>query len=551
MTNLASRTASHSVCAKRGTPAKLTIMAAIPGFAIAAGVAETAEASSLTAHLISGSAHIIGAETILEQQLHDLNIGIALPQPSLESNADFTGLKLVLGDEAGPGKPLGKQAYGAAAADDNAAEAQAGKSDQQSANDLAEILSEMRQMRSELSEQKQLIADQKALIEAQNEKIKQLENRSALAQNVPQGILQNIPQSGENPWSLSDIRGAGMQDTARTGSAANSAAPSNQGASLPNAPVGEAPPEDNSVAADVMAVPVAQGVLTPKGSTVIEPSIEYTRTSRNRLVFRGFELIPGLQVGLIEASDADRDTIIGTLAARHGLTRRLEIEARLPTLYRNDRFQVVQQRDQGIVREFKLRDYHIGDAEVAVRYQLNEARGPDRPIYVASLRVKSNTGKGPFDIGYDEFGIATGLATGSGFWGVQGGLSFLLPSDPVVIYGGTSYLYHIPANVDKLVGGAFVGRVDPGDAISGNLGFGFALNPRFSFSLGYGHSYIVPTKTEIGGTNQKSTSLNVGSFSVGASYRISQKQPLNVAFEFGMTSDAPDVSVSLRFPLRF
>lgn len=223
----------------------------------------------------------------------------------------------------------------------------------------------------------------------------------------------------------------------------------------------------------------------------------------------------------------------------------------MPALARQDRIQIVQQRNQGIVRELKLNDYYIGDAELAIRYQLNEAKGPEQPIYVANLRVKSNTGRGPFDIGYDEFGVATGLTTGSGFWGVQGGMSFLMPSDPVVLYGGASYLYHIPANVDKLVGGAFVGRVDPGDALSVNLGFGFSVNPRFSFSLGYGHSIIFPTKTEIGGTNQRSSMAHVGSLSIGTSYRMSERQSFSIGLELGMTSDAPDMSIALRLPLRF
>jgi hypothetical protein len=378
----------------------------------------------------------------------------------------------------------------------------------------------------ELKSQRELIAQQNAIIARQQLAIDMLTQRQMASSD------------------LSELRGAGMAQG--TSPMANETTQS-----MPNAPVGEAPPADHEIAADVMAVPVAQGVLTPAGATVLESSFEYTRTSRNRLVFRGIELIPGLQLGLIEASDADRDTMVETIAVRHGITSRLEIEARMPALARNDRFQVVQQRNQGIVRQFSLTDYAVGDAEVALRYQINEAKGPDRAIYVANLRLKSNTGRGPFDIGYDEFGIATGLATGSGFWGLQGGVSFLLPSDPVVLYGGTSYLWHIPADVDKLVGGALIGRVDPGDAISANLGFGFALNPRFSFSLGYNHSYIFPTKTEIGGTNQRSTSLHVGSFSVGTSYRLSERQSVNVAFEFGMTSDAPDVSMSLRLPLRF
>jgi hypothetical protein len=381
----------------------------------------------------------------------------------------------------------------------------------------------------ELKAQRELIATQNAIIARQQAAIDQLTEQRMADSNL--GMMR------ATGWAQADEP-----------SADQSAA---QAKPLPNHPVGEAPPEEPVIAADISALPTGQGVLTPKGTTVLEPSFDYTRTSKNRLVFRGFELIPGLQVGLIEASDADRDTMVGTLSLRHGITNRLEIEARMPVLARHDRIQVVQQRDEGIVRQITLNDYYLGDAEVALRYQLNDASGPDRPIYVANLRVKSNTGRGPFDIGYDEFGVATGLATGSGFWGVQPGISFLIPSDPVVLYGGTSYLYHIPANINKTIGGALVGRVDPGDAISGNMGFGFALNSRFSFSLGYSHSYIFPTKTEIGGTNQKSTPLQVGSFGVGASFRTSDRTSVNLSFEFGMTSDAPDVSMALRLPLRF
>ncbi len=383
------------------------------------------------------------------------------------------------------------------------------------------ITQQLEMMTAELKAQRELIAQQTAVIARQ------------------QRAIDTLMGTSTADADLTLMRGAGAPQAGGGGTPA-------QGQT-----VGEAPPEDHEIAANITALPEGQGVLTPRGKSVLETSFEYTRTSKNRLVFRGIELIPGLQLGLIEASDADRDTMVGTVAVRHGLTNRLEIEARMPVLARQDRIQVVQQRDQGIVREFKLNDYAVGDAEVALRYQLNDTKGPDEPIFVANLRLKSNTGRGPFDIGYDEFGVATGLATGSGFWGLQGGISFLMPSDPVVIYGGTSYLWHIPANVDKLVGGALIGRVDPGDALSANMGFGFALNSRFSFSLGYNHSYIFPTKTEIGGTDQKSSSLHVGSFSVGTSYRTSERTSVNIAFEFGMTSDAPDVSMSLRLPLQF
>jgi hypothetical protein len=397
-----------------------------------------------------------------------------------------------------------------------------------------DVQSLLEQVQVELKAQRALIAAQSVQIADQQRQIEELR----------QGAM----------FDLGEIRGTGMSAVGLAAAAAMAQVPTGQpqvmaGPSLPDAPVGERPPE-TEVRAEVQAIPQDQGVLTPAGMFVFDPSIEYTRSSKDRLVFRGIELIPGIQIGLIEATEADRDTIVGTASLRYGLTDRLEVEARIPYLYRNDKIEVVQQRDEGIVRNIKLREDGIGDAEVAIRYQINDAR-PLHPIWVASLRVKSDTGKGPFDIGYDEFGVATGLATGSGFWGVQPGVSFLLPSDPVVIYGGMTYLYHMPRDVNRFVGEAFIGHVDPGDAIGANIGFGFALNPRFSYSLGYRHSYIFPSKTEIGETVQKSSRLQVGSLNFGMSYRVTEKQTLNLGFEFGVTEDAPDVSITLRMPFAF
>ena len=385
------------------------------------------------------------------------------------------------------------------------------------ATESEQLQLQLQRLSEELQEQRALIHQQQARIDEQQREI------NALKTSI----------------DLHNIRGAGL---ARAATSAVQATP------LPDQPVGEGPPEPAmDERAEVQAIPRELGVLSPAGSLVFDPSIEYTRSSTNRLVFRGIELIPGIQIGLIEATDADRDTLVGTAALRYGLTDRLEIEARLPYLYRNDRIEVVQQRDEGIVRNIRLKANDIGDAEATIRYQLNGG-GPLKPIWVASLRVKSDTGKGPFEIPFDEFGVATGLATGSGFWGIQPGISFLLPSDPVVIYGGLSYFYHIGRDIDREVGDAFIGHVDPGDSIAANIGFGFALNPRFSYSLGYRHNYIFPTRSEIGDTTQRSNKLHVGALNFGMSYRVTEKQTINLGFEFGVTEDAPDVSIVLRSP---
>lgn len=341
---------------------------------------------------------------------------------------------------------------------------------------------------------------------------------------------------------LANSRGAGML--------ADNVAPTDAAAPAPSQPVGEAPPDDKSTeeSAAVQAIPREQGVLTPAKMLVFEADYEYDHGSQNRLVFRGIELVPGIQLGLIEASDADRDAIITTPSLRYGLTSRLELDARLPYLYRNDNISVLEQRDQQIVRDVHLVDNGIGDAEGTIRYELNPPR-PLKPIWIASLRVKSRTGTGPFEVPYDEFGVAQGLATGSGFWGVEPGFSFLLPSDPIVLYGGASYFHQFARNIDRLVGGTPIGRVRPGGAIQANIGFGFALNPRFSYSMGVSDTFIAPTDSEIGDTIQRSARLQAGQLQFGMSYRFTERQSVNLSFDFGVTKDAPDLSVILRLPI--
>ncbi len=400
---------------------------------------------------------------------------------------------------------------------------------------------------SEIDAQRRIIAEQRALIDQQN--VMLAEQRQHIVKMQGQLITQQAQIDRLSSFALAEapldmFRGTGMGQGI-AGPALPG--PGSDAVALPDAPVGEAPPPSESTAERVAAVPEGQGVLTRAGNLIFEPSFEYTRSSTNRLVFRGIELIPGIQIGLIEATDADRDTLVGTASLRYGISDRLEAEVRIPYLYRNDRIEVVQQRDEGIVRSIALREDGVGDAEFSLRYQFNRPVG-QKPIFVGTLRVKSDTGKGPFEVGYDEFGVATGLATGSGFWAVQPGVNFLMPSDPAVIYGGAAYLYHIPRDVNKLVGEVLIGRVDPGDAVSANIGFGFALNPRFSFSLGYRHNYIFPTKTEIGDTNQKSNYIHVGSLNFGMSYRLTERDVLNMGFEIGVTEDAPDVSITLRMP---
>jgi hypothetical protein len=323
------------------------------------------------------------------------------------------------------------------------------------------------------------------------------------------------------------------------------------GAPLPARPVGEAPQME---APELSALPEGVRVLTPFRRLVVETSAEYARASSNRLVFRGVEIVPGIQLGLVDANEVARDTVVGTVNLRYGIFDRMEIEARVPYVYRHDRLTVLSQQVSPTVpaatETRRLSGDGWGDVEFGVRYQLNPALDGGA-IFVGGVRAKSQTGLGPYDVDFDSNGVATELGTGSGFWAIEPSLAMLYPSDPVVIYLNVAYLHSFGLNIDKTIGTTHIGEVDPGDAIHLSLGFGFALNPEFSFSLGFSNTFVFETRSEIGGLETQSNSVEAAALTMGMSYAFNPRLTLGTNFEFGVTADAPDMRVLVRLPVLF
>ncbi|MEZ5971246.1 MAG: hypothetical protein R3C31_05540 [Hyphomonadaceae bacterium] len=403
----------------------------------------------------------------------------------------------------------------------------------------------------QLHEQQQQLSEQRSLIERQR---RELEGMSSVSDadlgeirgaGAVRGGLAYQELAADEPIRINRPPARTLVQADSGGGAPPEATP----APAPQGPVGEAPPESPQTST-VDALPEGQNALLGAGRLVIEPSFEFSRSSGNRLVFRGVEIVTGIQIGLIEASDTARNTLSSSVALRYALTDRLEVEARIPYVYRDDRVTTLAQNSTTTTQTYNLSGSDIGDVELSARYQLTQGRN-GAPIFVAGARVKTTTGVGPFDVERDAQGVATELATGSGFWSVQGSLSMLYPTDPAVIFANVSYMYNAPDTINRTYGAVTVGEVDPGDSIGFGFGFGFAMNPRFSTSLGYSHSYVLPTETELNGTVQESTELQVGSMQLGLSFRASERLTLSAGVDFGVTEDAPDVRVSFRAPFRW
>lgn len=305
--------------------------------------------------------------------------------------------------------------------------------------------------------------------------------------------------------------------------------------------------QDN-LAQEAAVAPRGGGVLTPEGQLVFEPSLEFQTSSSNNFTFQGVEIIDTVLIGIISAGQQEDDTITAAVGYRYGLTDRLEFEVKIPYVYRN--FQSIDQTlvaPNTRVQDTNVSGGAIGDVEFAAHYQLNQGGG-DTPIFVGNLRVKSDTGRGPFEVSRNSLGLETEVATGSGFWGVEPSITMLLPSDPAVIFGNLGYLWNISEDVDTRVGTTNIGTVDPGDAIRASMGMGIGLNEQLSISLSYKHDYILKTKIN-GVAPAGSDTLQVGAIGFGLTYQLNDTTSLNFNLDAGVTEDAPDVRAMVRMPV--
>ena len=283
------------------------------------------------------------------------------------------------------------------------------------------------------------------------------------------------------------------------------------------------------------------GVLSPKGTITIEPSLKYTFSTSDQVAILGYTVLPAVTIGLIDVRSVDRNTIIGALALRYGLTNRIELEFKVPYVYRDDTTTTRPLATASAEEEvFNANGNGLGDIELSVRAQLNKPGGPG-PFYLGGIRVKANNGEDPFEVPIDNVtGLPTELPVGSGFWGIQPSFTVIIPSDPVVFFGSVNYLWNIERTIDG-------NDINPGDSVGMNVGMGFALNEKTSMSIGYDHSVLGKNEQD-GARLGASKTTHVGSLLFGTSYKLGEKSGINVSIGVGVTEAAPDLDLTFRMP---
>jgi hypothetical protein len=422
--------------------------------------------------------------------------------------------------------------------------------------DVAALRKELAQRMRELDALKRKLAEEEASL-------------ARLSRAIDPGKLENTRGTGEPgdgsgaaPAAEATATGAAVAQEGAPAAPANGQQPA-AAATAQNQPVGQAPVPDSSPP-PVAPIFDQPGVLTPKNKFVLEPSFQFGYSSSDRVAIVGYTIIPALLIGLIDVREIKSTVLTGGLALRYGITNRMELEVRVPYVYStNDTVSREVFTGTAVDNTFNSNGHGIGDVEMTLRYQLNEG-GPDKFYYIGWLRFKSRTGKDPFEVVTDCvtrcIGNTTGTGlplqqpTGSGFYAVQPGLTWLFPSDPVVFFGNFSYLHSFSRDDLSLtiLNGQkdFVGKVQPGDIWGFNVGMGMALNEKASFSIGYDQSIVLPTKQN-GNTVPGSVRVILGTLLVGYSYRLTPKTTLNFSIGAGLTRDTPDLTLTLRVPISF
>lgn len=385
---------------------------------------------------------------------------------------------------------------------------------------------------------------------------KQLADTDAKLQNIQQALGVDVP--AKTAAAATPAKGKEAQPAQVAQAAPAAPVPQATAAAQQPATVGESRPERVQQVAQIFEQP---GVLTPAGQFSFETGIQYSYSSSNRVSLVGYTIIPAITIGLIDVREVRRNSTVANFTGRWGVTNRMELEAKVPLVYRSDD-QLTRPLNLGAGRDelFNSTGQGIGDVEATARYQFNDT-SVDKPVYIGSLRFKSRTGKDPFEVLTDTTQapelitnrIETELPTGSGFYTIQPGLTVLYPTDPAVFFGGINYQFNLSRSgvtMNTTQGPVYLGDVDAGDVFGFNFGMGLALNEKSSFSLGYDGASVA--KTKINGQDAINTSrIQLGTLLLGYSQRLTPSTSMALTVGVGVTRDTPDVTLGLRVPISF
>jgi hypothetical protein len=366
----------------------------------------------------------------------------------------------------------------------------------------------------------------------------------------------------------------GAQSGTATGVPVNPPAPEGStptGSTAPGAPV--APPTaigETQKAAEPVRTQAEEAVVQREHAPLFDRKltldwgISDTYYDRRQLQLSGFLALDAIFLGNINLGQTKSHQLMADLDVRYGLTDRISVDVDVPYVYRHSSF--ISGGAGGAastLSDASVSSHAIGDVNFGIYYQILKETN-NWPDVVGSLRVKAPTGTSPFGTkvvqqSADNTNLVapTELPTGTGFWNVTAGLSLLKTYDPVVLFGSVSYTYNIArsfADISSVVGQTQPATVKLGDIIQLGAGVALAFSDKDSASISYTLALEPESKTKApGGTYQSVPGSQTTSamMNFGLNHVVNKHLTINGAVSIGLTPDAPNFVVGVRFPYTF
>ena len=262
------------------------------------------------------------------------------------------------------------------------------------------------------------------------------------------------------------------------------------------------------------------GQLLPPFVYEVVPQVVYTHQAQNNFTITGS--------GAFGPIRNRRDILESDLILRAGLPFDAQVDFTLP--FTNE------WRDVTFGTQTQSRtDTGIGDISFGLSKQILYEKGwiPDA---IAAVRYQAATGSAHFNLGGQISGVGTGADS------ILGALTLIKRQDPLVFFGGPSYIHSFTATDGSI-------KFSPGDAIDLRAGTILAASPDTSLRFAFDTSFVEKNSTN--GVRNAGSDQVISFFEIAASSILTERILLDFAFDIGVTRDAPDFRMILQLPIRF
>jgi len=296
----------------------------------------------------------------------------------------------------------------------------------------------------------------------------------------------------------------------------------------------------------------------------LETGLSYSHSDRRQLTLEGFLALDSIFLGNINLDHIKSDIVQFDVTGRYGVTNRLQFDFNAPFLYRSSTYESGGAGGGGAstLSEHDVSNSNIGDVSAGAYYRLF-TETPTSPDVVWNVRVKAPTGKNPYGIklrtdpSNNNLVVPDDLPTGNGVWTLSTGFTFVKTIDPAILFANVGYAHNFTRSFDDISGSPLTktpGEVDLGDSYQLGGGLAFALNDRMSTSMSYAHRFADKSRIKQKGQSWQSivgSDSSSGSLNFGVTYAMSDKLSMVANVGVGVTPDAPDVTVGVKFPYNF